>query len=314
MFSYARGTTDLLNEVVVPATVESNARITAASETRTLPEAVKAYKSRYGIPPPPNFDKWFSFAVEQKSIIIDTFDQIHGDLLPFWGLSPALLRERTSHLLEQTKLGSGGFRIKSGEVVLSPHTPGTHFWMMEGFKAMVEPFLKWLPDMDLAFNLDDECRVIVPLDDLKDPFNDVHKSIGRLANTAELQSFSRSQNPPWSDQYLEEDFKEQNGDDTSPFFDFRPNISIFDSFVAPTCSPEDPARTMRWWNRNIALPDGRGVVRHWMADVDLCRLPDVAQMHRFLLDPGSFPVTQLLFPFFSQGRIGGFKDILVPSP
>jgi len=314
MLSYTHGPTNLLSEVVVPAMVESGAWIEAAREARSLPEAVKVYKSRYGIPPPPNFDKWFSFAIERNSTIIDTFDQIHGDLLPFWGLSPALLRERTSHLLEQTKLGTGGFRIKRGEVVLSPHTPGTHFWMMEGFESMMEPFLKWLPDMDLAFNLDDECRVIVPLDDLRTLFDDAHESIGRLASAAELQSFSQSQNPPWSDRYLDEDFMEENSDATSPFFDFRANVPIFDSFVAPTCSSEDPARTIRWWNRNMAFPNARGVVRHQMANVDLCRRPDVAQIHGFLLDPGSFAVTRSLFPFFSQGRIGGFKDILVPSP
>lgn len=74
LFSYARGTVDLLNEVVVPAKIESSTWIMAANTTRSLPEAVEAYKSRYGIPPPPNFDKWFSFAVEQNSTIIDTFD------------------------------------------------------------------------------------------------------------------------------------------------------------------------------------------------------------------------------------------------
>lgn len=314
LLSYARGTADLLDEVVVPAMVGSGAWITAASRTGSLPEAVEAYKSRYSIPPPPNFDKWFSFAVEQKSAIIDTFDQIHNDLLPFWGMSPALLRERTSHLLEQVGLGTGGFRIKGGEVVMSTHTPGTHFWMMEGFKAMVEPFLKWLPNMDLAFNLDDECRVIVPFDDLRGLIVDAHESMDRLAKAAKLQSFSQSQNPPWSDRYLEEDFEERNSGAVSPFFSFRTDVSIFDNFVAPTCSPEDPARTMRWWNRNNALPGGRGVVRHGKVFTDLCHRPDLAQVHGFLLDPGAFAVTRSLFPFFSQSRICGFNDILVPSP
>lgn len=179
---------------------------------------------------------------------------------------------------------------------------------------MVEPFLERLPDMDLAFNLDDECRVIVPFDDLRGLLVVANESMGRLSSAPKLQSFSRSRNPPWSDRYLEEDFKEQNEDAVSPFFSFRTNASIFDSFVAPTCSPEDPARAMRWWNRNNALPSGRGVVRHRMAVTDLCRRPDVARMHGFLLDPGTFAVTQSLFPFFNQGRIGGFKDILVPSP
>ncbi len=104
---------------------DSKQWVQEAKHSESLSEAVAQYRTRYGAPPPPNFDKWYSFAVEQNSPVIDLFDQIHDDLLPFWGVPPALLRERTTHLLEQTRLGIGGFRIKDHKVELSPHTPGT---------------------------------------------------------------------------------------------------------------------------------------------------------------------------------------------
>lgn len=89
-------------------------------------EAAAFYKLRYGLPPPPRFDEWHAFAVMYHSPIIDILDQIDIDLKSFWGLAPAELRARTSHLLALTGQGFGGLRIRSGGVELSPNTPPTH--------------------------------------------------------------------------------------------------------------------------------------------------------------------------------------------
>ena len=289
-----------------------------AAQSRSLPEAVAEYKARYGVSPPPHFDKWYNFAVERNSPIIDTFDQIHGDLLPFWGIPPAKLREETTRLVEQTHLGIGGFRVKGHAVELSHITPGSHFWMMEGFRAMVEPFLEWLPDMDLAFNLDDECRVVVPFDEMQRLTVSALEARKRVVpiHGDNPGSFSTALTPPWSDDFLADGFKEAHGkDEVHPAFSIRsPYHSVFDMFIAPTCPPSSPALTSRWWSRRESLPSGRGMVTDPVAALDLCQRPDIAQMHGFLLQPGAFGVSRTLLPIFSQGRIPGFNDILVPSP
>jgi hypothetical protein len=63
-------------------------------QSKTLPEAVKKYKRRYGRNPPKGFDEWFKFAQENGVRIIDEYDQLVRDLEPFWGMSGEELRRR----------------------------------------------------------------------------------------------------------------------------------------------------------------------------------------------------------------------------
>ena len=63
-------------------------------QSKTLGEAVKEYKRRYGRDPPKGFDEWFEFAKENGVKIIDEYDQLVRDLEPFWGMSGEELRRR----------------------------------------------------------------------------------------------------------------------------------------------------------------------------------------------------------------------------
>ena len=66
-----------------------------AKQSKTLPEAVVEYKSRYGRDPPRGFDDWWEFAKENDFKLLDEFDVIAEDLEPFWALSGEELRRRT---------------------------------------------------------------------------------------------------------------------------------------------------------------------------------------------------------------------------
>ena len=133
-----------------------------AAASRSLEEAVVEYQSRYRIPPPPQFDKWYDFAISRGSLIVDDFGQIHEDLLPFWGIKPIKIRQMTGHMLERPWTEVAGLRISNGTAHIGPHVVQTHRWMLEGAAEMINTFAEWLPDMDLAFNINDECRVAIP--------------------------------------------------------------------------------------------------------------------------------------------------------
>lgn len=310
LFLAANLTRSTFSQPLDPISIIENGQLASddwinhAGTSHSAREAAVVYKARYGLPPPPKFDEWFSFAVAHNSPIIDIFDQIHSDLKPFWGLTPAELRSRTSHLLAQTGLGLGGLRIRGGSVEMGPNTQPTHRWMVEAWKAMIEPFAAKLPDMDLVFNLDDECRVAIPAHDL-----------AKLSSTPEADSyplrklFSKAADPPWDD-----DAFEHGETRRSEYFNEKdPKLGVFDEWIAPTCPPNSAALRYRWWDGNRAMAEARGGV---IASVpDLCNRPDLAQMHGFLLSPRSgLAITQHAMPIFSQSRAGGFNDILVPSP
>ncbi|KAF9041387.1 glycosyl transferase family 90-domain-containing protein [Panaeolus papilionaceus] len=61
--------------------------------SKTLDEAVREYKRRYGRPPPKGFDDWWEYVQENGVLLPDEYDLIHNDLEPFWGISPEDLLE-----------------------------------------------------------------------------------------------------------------------------------------------------------------------------------------------------------------------------
>ncbi|KAK8022809.1 hypothetical protein PG993_013576, partial [Apiospora rasikravindrae] len=310
-----------ISRVITNARAESDRWLAGAKKSNTLAEAVAEYKERHGIPPPPNFDKWYEYATSVDSPIIDTFGQIHDDLLPFWGVRPASLRQRTIHLLERPNLSVGGLIIENGQVTIAPLIHGTHRWMMEVMQQMVEPFAQWLPDMQIAFNLDDECRVSVPFDKMQAYYADGTASRSRLATRTDVQGFSPSYEPPWPRHYLEDTEESQKlWGQNSPWFEVWSKSPIFYNWISSTCSPSAPANNLHWWNRkatcqSCAAPHMTdGVVSNWTMSGDLCHQPDLAYQHGFLYAPSAFAATHELVPIFSQSRMHNFADILYPSP
>lgn len=61
---------------------------TVRRQSKSLDEAVTEYRRRYGMPPPPHFDKWYDFAKQRNTMLIDEYDTVYHSLLPFWGTFP----------------------------------------------------------------------------------------------------------------------------------------------------------------------------------------------------------------------------------
>ncbi|KAI0466930.1 hypothetical protein F4859DRAFT_495751 [Xylaria cf. heliscus] len=297
---------------------ESDAWLNNAMKSTSLHSAVGEYRRRYGMPPPPNFDKWYDFAVSVNSSIIDAFDQINSDLLPFWAISPALLRSKTTHLLEHPSLSMGGVLIQGGQTLVSPHIHGTHRWMVDVVEEMVKPFSQWLPDMQLAFNLDDECRIAVPVADMARLEDDARAARSSLESKQSFASFTQTQSPPWDHSFLDAD--ESIWTRQSSSFQVWSKSPIFSRLVAATCAADTPANQVRWWNRVASCREcasahmEHGFVRNWTLAGDVCQQPDLAHLHGFLASPAALAASQSLFPVFSQSRVHGFGDILYPSP
>ncbi|KAI8628062.1 glycosyltransferase family 90 protein [Xylariaceae sp. FL1651] len=297
---------------------ESDSWLATATKSTTLESAVGEYRQRYGLPPPPNFDKWYAFTTSVKSPVIDIYDQINSDLLPFWAIPPAVLRERTTHLLEHPKLSIGGLLVEGGKISVSPHIHGTHRWMMSVIEDMVRPFAQWLPDMHLAFNLDDECRVSVPATDMGQFIDEALATRSRLDSKHNLASFSPSQSPPWATEFLVAD--QSIWEERSNWFLDRSKGPIFYEWISPTCPANALANKAHWWNRKTRCSDcssphtQSGFVCNWTMAGDLCHQPDLAYLHGFLTSPAAMAATHTLFPVFSQSRVHNFADILYPSP
>ncbi|KAI1121069.1 hypothetical protein F5Y10DRAFT_257106 [Nemania abortiva] len=307
--------------VMAAGRAESDAWLASAAQSTSLQSAVEVYQQRYGLPPPPNFDKWHAFAVSVNSSVVDTFDQINSDLLPFWAVPPAVLRERTTHLLEHPSLSMGGLLIRGGQTSVSPHVHGTHRWMVDVVDEMVKPFSQWLPDMQLAFNLDDECRISVPAADMVRLVDEAQATRSRLRRQPKqglVSLFTPAQNPPWNDGFLGAD--ESIWGRWPDSFRVWSKGPIFSQLIATTCPADASANRVRWWDRKASCEGcpsphmENGFLRNWTLSADLCHQPDLEHLHGFLTSPSAMAASRSLFPVFSQSRVHNFADILYPSP
>ncbi|CCF43253.1 hypothetical protein CH063_03026 [Colletotrichum higginsianum] len=286
---------------------EKDFQDTLRRQSKTLEDAVKEYRRRYGIPPPPNFDKWFDFAKANGVQLIDEFDMINEMLTPFWGLKPATIRERAREALgfDNNLLG---LLIRDHKV---SHIQGGQDWQRDATSGMIEKFIQYLPSMDLAFNIHDEPRVVVP-----------HEDLARLVTRAKdvnMPKANAAVNP-------ENAFTKRAGDLSDGKIIVEYKQTRFNVFAhQPTwthsrmsCPPDTPSRGLE----EDELADDRskygvselGFVYNITAMSDVCLSPSLRETYGFFDRPNAYNVVHDLFPIFSQSKISSYNDILYPSP
>ncbi|OAL03623.1 hypothetical protein IQ06DRAFT_109873 [Phaeosphaeriaceae sp. SRC1lsM3a] len=280
-----------------------------AHRSRSLAEAVVNYRQRYKRDPPPNFDKWYRFAVNRNSLIIDDYDNIEDDLAPFSSFNPDDLRLRTVTVLA-TNTDVSGIRIREGKAEPIAEVPEEHRWVVDGAVAMIQQFSEFLPDMDLVMNLHDECRVAVPFDHLQNAL-DNPQPYPTLDPSRPSQGFSSDRAKKWPD-------IEDVRTDPQFFEDARP--PTFQTYGSIACSPKSRARSERHWHTKgfcakCVEPHSMGAfVSNWTLSADPCHQPDIANLHGMHLSPSTMMGTHDVVPIFSQSRAPGYVDIRYPSP
>lgn len=127
-----------------------------ARQSTTLEAAILAYQSRYHRNPPPGFDKWFAYAQERDSQIIDDYDVIPIALEPFWLQQPAHLRELMLTASQQGVLHN--MTLENG--IFS--STDEDCWIGAQFAEMLGTAVKDLPNVHMLTNGYDEPIVILP--------------------------------------------------------------------------------------------------------------------------------------------------------
>ena len=280
-----------------------------AATSKTLGQATEEYRKRYLRHPPPEFDKWYDYATARSSVVIDDYDSIYEDLLPFWAIDPQILRKRTREIISDPWNEVAEVSIRSGAAEIGPNVLPTHRWMLDGVLALTHDFSQWLPDMDLAFNINDESRLAVPYKNLEKL-----RSIGVRAGASEA---------PKRNQWSLNRAETWHLDETSPSpsrFEDHSFTNNFYSYGSVACRPGSSARNSYIWDpRNLciscAAPHSLGpFLRNWTLSASPCHQPDLANLHGFYLSPAAFKTAHELVPVFSQSKAHGYADIMYPSP
>jgi hypothetical protein len=298
-----------IKSLIELAAVQHETWESQAHRSKSLAEAAAHYRRRYKRDPPPNFDKWYNFAVTRNSIVIDDFDNIEEDLAPFSSFNPDDLRLRTVTVLA-TNTDVTGIRIRDGQAQAISEVPEEHRWVVDGALTMIQQFVEFLPDMDLAMNLHDECRVAVPYDHLKNAL-DNPQPYPAPDPSKPPKDFSSGRAKRWPD-------IEKVRNDPQFFEDARP--PTFQTYGSIACPPNSRARKERHWQTKgfcskCIEPHSMGAfVSNWTLSADPCHQPDIANLHGMHLSPSTMMGTHDVVPIFSQSRAPGYIDIRYPSP
>ncbi|KAI0409767.1 hypothetical protein F4802DRAFT_33 [Xylaria palmicola] len=299
-----------VDDLVYKNRIEADRWLRHATVSTTLKLAVQEYGERHhGRKPPQNFDKWFEFARQRKSVVIDRFDQIEKDILPFWDLRPQNIRSGLEFLKSQPNIGI--IRIAGGKASHNGPADASQREILDEIVTMVSTFAEHLPEMEIAINLQERPRVLVP-------WNDVHQ-LRTIATQPGFQLISGRLGKRADPGLLAE------GDAglykrTIPTDPGQPYIAShqFRQLEALACAPGSPSRSgVNWDVRDFCAsctsPHSKNqFLEDWQLSLDPCHQPDIFNLHEFHTIPHRFELYQSLLPLFSGSKTASFNDILIP--
>ncbi|KAK5074580.1 hypothetical protein LTR70_010269 [Exophiala xenobiotica] len=276
----------------------------SVKQSQSLEQVVAEYRRRYGLDPPPHFDKWYEYATTNDIPLLDEYDGIHEVLRPFWAISPAAIRRRVKDAIDADDFLNGLF-IRNGTIKSAGRGEE---WRQNGPKSAIEPFAHLLPDMDLAINKHDEPRVIIPHDQLAQ----------MLERSQRAQKSHITRHDTWSARpaELNDGFTELNS--VTPFLEYAQQFTW--PVATLSCPPDSPARILQYNgadpidDSSAYLFDNLGFIYNRTAFTDICLSPSLRHLHGFFNKPNAWSITHDPIPILSPSKISTFHDILFPAP
>ena len=281
-----------IEDLIGKADAEANE--IAGRQTHTLSATAVAYRQRRGRHPPPNFDKWFDYAVSQNCLIVeDFFDQIYRDIEPFWGLSAATIRDAAATL-------PNTIRVRNGKV----QEITSEWTFVNAYVDLLKQIESYLPDVDLPINEMDESRIVLPWEDVDELMSRSIRSRD-LHNLPSITSYDTFNGTPQS-------VSEHSWLREGPYW----------NIAREGCPPTSPARATAL-DADFSTPPEfpsawpeqtyQGFVSNWTVAKDPCIHAHLRNMHGSFVEPISQSTTTKLLPMFSGSKMPFNNDILLPA-
>lgn len=318
IYILAKGTTldhHPLENMIHDNRIESDRWLVHVSVSKSLKIAVEEYQERnHRRDPPPKFDVWYEFATKRNSPIIDHFDQIGQDILPFWGLSPEKIRQGLEFAAQQPDIAI--IKVQDGVPSHGLWIDSPYREVMDDLIGLMKTFSQDLPNMEFAVNCNDRPRVLAPWDDVQRLKQAglgqglrKHKLLDLSKHSSE---FTPSDHP--SVQIVDKGYAGPHvttqEDVTSPH--------AYRQMTALACFPGSKGRSGVHWNSRdfcstCAASQSEGLfLKVWATALDVCHQPDLARLHGFHITPPKLRPFQNILPVFSRSKTGSYADILLP--
>ncbi|KAJ8294136.1 Beta-1,2-xylosyltransferase 1 [Rhodotorula toruloides] len=251
-------------------------------QSQTLEQAVAEYKRRYRMNPPAGFDSWWRYAMQNHIVLVDEYDQIYDDILPFLALKPSEFRDRARSLRSDTSLPwhahSFSLEVKDGTVVFLPGGAAGQ-GKKEDMLELLADFVEMLPDLDIRISSGDEPSVVI-----SGEARQKHELAAREGKVLSIPSSFETSEPT--------------------------GFSPWDSL----CPPNSTARRLAQ-SLPVDAPAKRPSMRSFVSiehdrTLDICEHPAVRDLNGFTSWPGPRP--HLPYPLFSFTKTSVHADLLVP--
>ena len=268
-------------------------------------QTVRNYRRKHGRHPPPGFKEWYKYARSRNVHNVDDFDQIMDDIRPFWAVEPKVIRNLAANMWRDNDAGVSGLHIRKHKIV--KETNGA--WRSETMRTLIDKFVKYLPDMDIAMNRLDQPRVVVPWEEMQ-------ALLGKEKET-------RKTPPETSDEFstnmeglLNTDIEGDEGPKEDPGWYSHAGKQYMD-IASTACPPESPARAndtdMQDTEGTYKNPLG-GLITNFNLSSDLCTVgPQIQDKHGMLYSSSSMIATKRLVPIFGECKVNINSDILFPA-
>jgi hypothetical protein len=274
------------------------------SQSHSFREVVITYRRQHGRNPPPGFKAWYEFARDRGAYNIDDFRQVMDDMRPFWAMEPAEIRFLAAHLHEQDSHGITGIHIRNGSVWVTNGavTDGR----AETLPSIMDNFVKNLPDMDIAVNILDLPRVLVPWEDMQALLASEEKSRQILPEA--LDEWTTGMAGFWD--------KNSDKPTLSNFSWFDSSEQQYMDLAKEACPLKSPARTEGSSVSSAEDPprNRTNLITNFTLATDLCEMgPRIKRKHGLLFSPRKVLTSKSLLPVFGEGKFSVNNDILFPA-
>lgn len=259
-------------------------------QSRTVADAKMAYRKRYRRKPPQGFGAWADFALQHNSTLIDDYDQIELDLIPF-RKAKAMNRAAWRRRISKVKLAEpgemlGSISVSNGEVIVMGPEQGS--MSSNTLESILRPIAPLLPDMTILYNWYAEPRVLKSQSHYQS--NTVPSGGNPFLTERQRTTFSKNL---------------QSISTNNDIFANFTQLNTFD-LLAQSC----PSNTLV--SNTVSFLPNSG-----QSNRDLCRymkeISNVDKMHGFFAGPDEFLPTYELVPLLSRAKLSVFGDILAPN-
>ena len=268
-------------------------------------QTVRTYRRKYGRHPPPGFREWYKYARRRNVHNIDDFDQIMDDIRPFWAIEPKILRSLAAYMWKDNDGGASGIHIRDHKI--AKENNGN--WRSETMITLINNFVKYLPDMDIAMNRLDQPRVVVPWDDMQTLLEKEKES--RRTPPETIDEFSKNM-----EGFLNTESDDQAAEKVDPQWYSHAGKQYME-IASTACPPESPARqNSSDSTRAESTYKDRlgGLITNFNLSSDLCTVgPQIQDQHGLLYSSSSMVATKRLVPIFGECKVNINSDILFPA-